>query len=140
MSSAVEALAPLAVEKELSLTGEAPSVHLVCDPNRVEEVLGNLVANAIKLTPERGRITIGAERSGDDVRFSVADTGPGIPEDAREHIFERYWRGRERDLTKGVGLGLFIAKGIVDGHGGKIWVDSALGRGSTFYFTIPIAH
>ena len=140
VSSAVEALAPLAVEKELSLTGEAPSVHLVCDPNRVEEVLGNLVANAIKLTPERGRITIGAERSGDDVRFSVADTGPGIPEDAREHIFERYWRGRERDLTKGVGLGLFIAKGIVAGHGGKIWVDSALGRGSTFYFTIPIAH
>lgn len=69
----------------------------------------------------------------------MADTGPGIPEEACEHVFERYWRGRERDLTKGAGLGLFIAKGIVDSHRGKIWVESTVGRGSTFYFTLPVA-
>jgi signal transduction histidine kinase len=105
----------------------------------VQQLLGNLVGNAIKFTPRGGKVTVDAVRSGAEVQFSVADTGPGIPAEVSEHVFERYWRGRERDYTKGVGLGLFISKGIVDAHGGRIWLESVLGRGTTFYFTLPLA-
>ncbi|MGO8997420.1 MAG: sensor histidine kinase [Polyangiaceae bacterium] len=133
----VEAYAPLCADKQLSITSRAPVLPVSCDPNRVQQVLGNLVANAIKFTPSGGAITIEATPAGEEVRFSVADTGPGIPAEAREHIFERYWRGEQRDLTKGVGLGLYIAKGIVQGHGGRIWVESTVGHGSTFIFTLP---
>jgi signal transduction histidine kinase len=139
VTEVVAAYAPLCVEKELSLSGKAPALRIPCDPDRVQQVLGNLVGNALKFTPSGGKITIEAVPLGGEVRFSVADTGPGISEEAREHIFERYWRGKERDLTKGVGLGLFIAKSIIDSHVGKIWVESTVGRGSTFCFTLPIA-
>ena len=120
----VEAFTPLCAEKGVSLVGRAPALRLTCDPNRAQQVLGNLVANALKFTPRGGTITIEAAPSGGEVRFSVTDTGSGISPEACEHVFERYWRGKERDLTKGVGLGLFIAKSIVDAHGGKIWVES----------------
>ncbi len=138
VADVVEAYAPLCVEKGLSITGKAPALQMPCDRNRVQQVLGNLVANAIKFTPRGGTVTIEAASSGDSVRFSVADTGMGISKEACEHVFERYWRGKERDYTKGVGLGLFIAKGIIDCHGGKIGVESAVGRGSTFSFTVPL--
>ncbi len=139
VADAIEAYAPLCVEKGLSITGTAPELRIPCDRNRVGQVLGNLVANAIKFTPNGGTIAIEAVPLAREVRFSVADSGPGIPEEAREHIFERYWRGKDSDLTVGVGLGLFIAKGIVVSHGGTIWVESTVGRGSTFYFTLPVA-
>ncbi len=139
VADVVEAYAPLCVEKGLSITGNAPALRIPCDPNRVGQVLGNLVANAIKFTPDGGTIAIEAVHLETEVRFSVADTGLGINEEACEHVFERYWRGNERDYTKGVGLGLFISKGIVASHGGKIWVESTVGRGSTFYFTLPVA-
>ncbi|MEO6775520.1 MAG: GAF domain-containing sensor histidine kinase [Kofleriaceae bacterium] len=135
----IEAYAPLCVEKGLSITGKAPALRIPCDPNRVGQVLGNLVANAIKFTPNGGTIAIEAVRLEREVRFAVADTGHGIPDEAREHVFERYWRGKDRDRTKGVGLGLFISKGIIASHGGKLWVESTVGRGSTFYFTLPVA-
>ena len=76
--------------------------------------------------------------TGPEIRFSVTDTGPGIADEARAHVFERYWRGKERNSVPGVGLGLFISKSIVDAHGGKIWVEAADG-GSRFCFTIPLA-
>jgi signal transduction histidine kinase len=104
----------------------------------VQQVLGNLVANAIKFTPNGGRITVEARPSEGGMLFSVADTGPGIAEEARAHVFERYWRGKARDVSTGVGLGLFISKGIVDAQGGKIWVEDAPGGGSRFCFTIPV--
>lgn len=139
VADALEAYAPLCVEKALAITGKAPALRISCDRNRVAQVLGNLVANAIKFTPDGGTITIEAVPLEREVRFSVVDTGPGIPEEAHEHVFERCWRGKNRDYTEGVGLGLFISKGIIAGHGGKIWVESTVGRGSTFYFTLPVA-
>ncbi|CAN5899401.1 hypothetical protein BH11MYX2_BH11MYX2_11230 [soil metagenome] len=139
VADVMEAYAPLCVEKGLRITGTAPPLRILCDPNRVGQVLGNLVANAIKFTPNGGTIAIEAVRLAREVRFSVADTGHGISEEARDHVFERYWRGTTRDYTKGVGLGLFISKGIITSHGGTIWVESTVGRGSTFYFTLPVA-
>ncbi|CAN5833670.1 hypothetical protein BH11MYX2_BH11MYX2_24610 [soil metagenome] len=139
VADVVEAYAPLCIEKRLTITSKAPALRITCDPNRVGQVLGNLVANAIKFTPDGGAIAIEAVILEGVVRFSVADTGHGIPQDGLEKVFERYWRGRERDYTKGVGLGLFISKGIIASHGGKTWVESTVGRGSTFYFTIPVA-
>jgi signal transduction histidine kinase len=139
VADVVEAYAPLCVEKGLSMTGKAPALRIPCDRNRVGQVLGNLVANAIKFTPNGGTIAIEAVHVEREVRFSVADTGPGISQEAREHVFERYWRGKDSDSTKGVGLGLFISKDIIASHGGKIWVESTVGGGSTFYFTLPVA-
>lgn len=138
-SDAVGRATPLCGNRGLTIDSIAPSLLVPCDAKRVHQVLGNLLGNAIKFTPRGGRIAIKAVRSGGDVRFSVADSGPGIPDDAREHVFARYWRGKERDLTKGVGLGLFISKGIVQAHGGSIWCESQAGRGTTFFFTLPIA-
>jgi len=101
-------------------------------------VLANLVSNALKFAPEGGRVQIRAWAEGSEVRFSVTDNGPGIPADEISHLFERYWKGAAESL-RGTGLGLFIAKGIVGAHRGRIWVDSKAGEGSTFTFTIPIA-
>jgi signal transduction histidine kinase/PAS domain-containing protein len=139
VADVLEAYAPLCVEKALTITGKAPALPISCDRNRIGQVLGNLVANAIKFTPNGGTIIIEAVTLEGEARFSVEDTGPGIPEEAREHVFERYWRGQDSDYTKGVGLGLFISKGIIASHGGKIWVESTVGHGSKFYFTLPIA-
>jgi signal transduction histidine kinase len=139
VADVLEAYAPLCVEKGLSITGKASVLRLSCDRDRVGQVLGNLVANAIKFTPNGGTIAIEAVPLEREVRFSVADTGHGIPEEAREHVFERYWRGKDSDYTSGLGLGLFISKGIIASHGGRIWVESTAGRGSTFYFTLPAA-
>ena len=99
----------------------SPARH--CDTNRIQQALGNLLGNAIKFTPRGGAITVKVEAREHEVRFCVADTGPGISADASRDIFDRFWRGSHRDVAKGVGLGLFIAKGIVEAHGGKILGD-----------------
>ena len=138
VADTVGSLAPICAAKGLSICGSAPSLWVSCDPGRVQQVLGNLIGNAIKFTPKGGRIEVDAAPTPTDVRFSVVDTGPGIPDEARSHVFDRYWRGKARDLTAGVGLGLFISKGIVEAHGGKIWVDTAEGGGSKFCFTLPL--
>jgi signal transduction histidine kinase len=100
-------------------------------------VLVNLLGNALKFTPAGGSVTVRSERVGDELLLSVADTGLGIPSDKLESVFERFLQVG-RDDRRGVGLGLFISKCIVEGHGGRIWVESAVGRGSTFTFTLPI--
>ena len=106
------------------------------DPVRVSQVLGNLLANAIKFTPEGGDVTFGASPSEKEVVFEVRDTGPGIPPEQIEHLFDQFWQARKND-KRGVGLGLTIAKGIVEAHGGRIWCHSVVGEGSTFAFSLP---
>jgi signal transduction histidine kinase len=109
------------------------------DPARIQQVLSNLVGNAIKFTPKGGCVTIRAQRESEkEVRVAVSDTGPGIPPDQIPHIFGRFWQGKRTD-RRGVGLGLAIVKGIVEAHEGRVWVESRLGVGSDFIFTVPIA-
>jgi PAS domain S-box-containing protein len=136
-----ELLRPLAVANGLELTAEVPDglPMVFADRDRVEQVLSNLVANAIKFTPPGGRVVVQARPDGGRrVMVAVADTGPGIPREQLPHVFARFWQGGRAD-RRGLGLGLPIAKGIVEAHGGRIWVESKPGAGSTFYFTLPAA-
>jgi signal transduction histidine kinase len=111
--------------------------RLEADPERIFRVLSNLLGNAIKFTPEGGKITVRAERHDNDLSIAVADTGPGIPADHLPHIFERYWKAAAASKP-GSGLGLYIASGIIEAHRGKIWAESSAG-GARFTFTLPIA-
>ena len=106
------------------------------DSARILQVLTNLLSNAIKFTPH-GRIVVHVERFGDEIRFAVSDTGVGIATDNLEAVFVRFLQVAEND-RRGVGLGLYISKAIVQGHGGRIWAESQIGQGSTFSFTLPI--
>lgn len=112
--------------------------RVFADPQRLIQVLCNLVSNALKFTNPDGRVTVAARRAGDYVLFSVTDTGQGIPPEHVSHVFDRFWQGN-RSGKKGLGLGLAIARGLVEAHGGRIWAESALDEGSTFLFTMPIA-
>ena len=136
VAEAVETLAPQAEAKSLRLTAQIaddlPAVP--CDRGRVLQVIANLVGNAIKFTPERGDIRIVAARAHGAVRISIHDTGPGIAAPQLPFVFDRYWRGEDA----GTGLGLFISKGIVEAHGGRIWAESEAGTGSAFHFTLPL--
>lgn len=138
--AAVELFTPLAHERGLTLAcevdGDLPRVD--CDRDRAIQVLANLLANAIKVTAPGGRVGVRARRLAGDVVFTVEDTGPGIPGDELPQLFDRYWRGQSVRYT-GTGLGLTIARGIVEAHGGRIWVESAVGVGSKFSFTLPAA-
>ena len=140
VTEALETLQPLAANKSVELSseleGELPAIH--GDARRLQQVLANLGGNAMKFTPEGGRITVRATHSDGTVTFSVSDTGPGIPLADLPHIFDRFWQAR-RTAGLGTGLGLSIAKGIVEAHGGRILVESKLGHGSTFRFTVPVA-
>lgn len=107
------------------------------DSQRLEQVLVNLIHNAVKFTHAGGEIILGAEAGSGEVRFAVKDTGIGIPAEDVSRIFERFYRVDKSRSGSGTGLGLSIAKHIVEAHGGKIWAESVEGRGSTFYFTIP---
>ncbi len=109
---------------------------LQADKERLLQVLSNLLGNAIRFTPEGGKIKMSAQKEGQGVRFSVSDNGPGIALVNMPRLFERFWKSGIGQ-KQGTGLGLFIAKGIVDAHGGKIWAESELGRGATFHFVIP---
>ncbi len=110
---------------------------LFVDESRIVQVFSNLVRNAIKFTPDGGRITVGAAWADGMVRFRVSDTGLGIDPALHERIFDRYWHASAGARKRGTGLGLSIAKGIVEAHGGRLTVESAVGAGSTFSFTVP---
>ncbi len=137
---AVDAAAPLAASRQLQLTSEPPEppVEVLADRDRVAQVLANLLGNALKFTPPGGSVAVAASRTGDRVTFRVTDTGPGIDAASLPHLFDRYWK-RETLGVKGTGLGLFIAKGIVDAHGGRLWAESPPGRGATLAFTLAVA-
>ena len=110
------------------------------DKRRLLQVFDNLIGNAIKFTEPGGRIVVRAANEGREVVFSVSDTGAGIGPESVAHIFDRFWQAATRARRLGAGLGLPITKGIVEAHGGRIWVKSELGRGSTFFFTLPVPH
>ncbi|HEX2996053.1 MAG TPA: ATP-binding protein [Anaerolineales bacterium] len=115
--------------------GDLPKVQV--DSQRLEQVLVNLIHNAVKFTPRGGEVILFAAPADGEVRFGVRDTGIGIPADEVSRIFERFYRVDKSRTGSGTGLGLSIAKHIVEAHGGRIWADSVEGQGSTFYFTIP---
>jgi two-component system phosphate regulon sensor histidine kinase PhoR len=108
------------------------------DSQRLEQVLVNLIHNAIKFTKPGGEVILAAESTVSEIRFAVRDTGIGIPAEDVSRIFERFYRVDKSRAGSGTGLGLSIAKHVIEAHKGRIWVESVEGRGSTFYFSIPI--
>jgi signal transduction histidine kinase len=137
---AEEAFRPLAAKRSIELDAIPPDdgIAVRADPLRVSQIVGNIVGNAIKFTPEGGIVTMKSVANGNHVAFHVTDTGPGIAPNDMGHLFDNFWQARRND-HRGVGLGLAIAKGVVEAHGGKIWCDSVPGRGSTFSFSLPRA-
>jgi signal transduction histidine kinase len=127
-------LAAHALRMEAHVHEELPP--LLADPGRLRQVFENLLENAAKFTPAGGLITLAAARLDGSVLFSVADTGAGIPGDEMPRLFDRFWQARRQGVGS-AGLGLAICKGIVEAHGGAIWAESTVGRGSTFYFRVP---
>jgi signal transduction histidine kinase len=113
----------------------ARELPVFCDRNRVLQILSNLVDNAIKFTPAAGTVSVRAEDAGEEVHFAVSDSGPGIPEEDLPRIWDRYWRAAKQPGA-GLGLGLAIAKSLVEAHGGHIWAESKVGVGTTFHFTL----
>jgi signal transduction histidine kinase len=136
---ATDLFQPAAAEKGITLTLEAPTTPIRAhfDHGRLLQVFANLLANAVKFTPAEGKITVHLEVAGEELRFRVSDTGPGVPESMLEAIFERFWQVDGSD-RRGQGLGLYISKSIVDAHGGRIWAEDTGGRGGRFYFTLPV--
>lgn len=139
VTEAVDTFQVQAAATGVSLAAEivTPLLLAAFDAARLLQVLTNLLSNAIKFTPAHGRIVVHVERVGDEIRFAVSDTGVGIASDKLEAVFVRFLQVTEND-RRGVGLGLYISKAIVQGHGGRIWVESQMGQGSTFCFTLPI--
>lgn len=139
IAEAVDTFQASASAKGISLQTEIVEGPLLAefDHDRMLQVLANILANAIKFTSQGGRIQVRGERAGDELRFCVSDTGPGIPGNMLEAIFERFWQVGEGD-RRGVGLGLYISRCIVEAHGGKIWAESTLGEGSRLCFTLPV--
>jgi two-component system phosphate regulon sensor histidine kinase PhoR len=116
---------------------DLPSV--LADPRRIEQVVTNLLHNAIKFTPSGGRIELAAEQAGDMIQFSVRDTGAGISTESLPRIFERFYKADQSRTGGGTGLGLAITRHLVEAHGGRVWAESVEGQGATFYFTLPVA-
>lgn len=141
LQEAVESVELEAARRGLRLHWRSPigdSLLVNADSRRVLQVLGNLLSNALKFTPEGGTINCAAQRDGEYVRFSVIDTGPGIPADELPMLFDRFYQTRANEQKrKGLGLGLSICKGLVAAHGGRIWVESLPGVGAAFNFTLP---
>lgn len=138
LEEAVETHRHIAEKSQIRLVLSASEALLwvIVDRSRVLQILGNLVGNALKFTPEGGEVEVGAASDGEEVRCYVSDTGPGIPEDQLAHVFDRFWQARRTD-RRGLGLGLAIVRGLVEAHGGRVWVESEIGHGSRFNFTLP---
>jgi signal transduction histidine kinase len=143
IKQAVEQLQGAAASKGVTLEAEPEDVcgYVVCDRSRVMQVLSNLIGNSIKFTPAKGQICVSCQRTGSEgekVQISVSDTGEGIAPEKIKTIFERFSQIHNQD-RRGIGLGLYIAKMMVEEHPGRIWVESKLGEGSTFHFTLPLS-
>jgi signal transduction histidine kinase len=129
-------LSPAAQAITLALENPAPPMLALIDHDRIVQVLANLLSNAIKFTPKGGRVSVRVEAVEGAARVSVTDTGPGIAPDHLEAIFARFWQVGRTD-RRGLGLGLYISRCIMEGHGGRIWAESVVGVGSTFFFMVP---
>ncbi len=121
----------------LEVTPSAP-LRALCDPQRIVQILGNLITNSLKFSARGTTVVLGVEAVADGARFSVRDQGEGVPAGDREAIFEKFWQVGQDD-RRGLGLGLYISRCLVQAHGGRIWVESELGVGSAFFFTVPRA-
>jgi signal transduction histidine kinase len=139
LESSVDMFRVIAGEKSIELALSAPPepVAVLCERNLILRVFGNLIGNAIKFSPAGSSISISAEEREGQVQFSVSDAGPGIEPEYLSRVFDRYWQEKRTD-RRGSGLGLYIAKGIVEAHGGRIWIDSAPGQGTAIHFTLPV--
>jgi signal transduction histidine kinase len=140
---------PLLQEAVETARLQAPQLRLLLEPpgtlppvlvdrDRLLQVFSNVLGNAVKFTPPGGEIRVGARREDEHVVFFVTDTGPGIAPEAQRRLFEPFWQAHQGD-RRGAGLGLSIARGIVEAHGGRLHVESEPGRGSAFFFSVPIA-
>jgi signal transduction histidine kinase len=140
LESVQNTMRPLAVKKGINLhveSGDLPEPFPM-DGARIKQVLLNLVGNAVKFTPEGGRVWVRADSENGTVRVEVGDTGPGIPAEDQERIFLEFQQAAsEAGKPQGTGLGLALARKFVEMHNGKLWVESEVGKGSRFFFTIP---
>ena len=140
LREALDAHCEVAAAKSITLeaTTDESLPSVLADRERIAQVFSNLIGNALKFTPDGGRVSVRGWRAMPGVRFAVEDTGPGIPRDDQAHVFDRFWQAKNASRM-GTGLGLSIAKAIVEGHGGSIGVESTAGQGSRFEFSLPIA-
>ena len=131
---------PQVLQRQIALTCSVPDgcPDVYADRDRILQVFWNLIGNAVKFTPEAGHVSVSAQPEGASVRFAVTDSGPGIPPEHMDRLFDPFWQ-EKRTARLGTGLGLPISRALVASHGGRIWVESEQGRGTTFFFTLPIA-
>jgi signal transduction histidine kinase len=141
MTNAADVMQAMAEKSGVTLSLSPLSTEVWADGDRIIQTLTNLLSNAIKFSPQGATVWLSAEQEGDRVLFQIKDQGRGIPTDKLETIFERFQQVDASDSRNqdGTGLGLAICRNIVQQHGGRIWVESVLGEGSTFCFTLPIA-
>ncbi len=141
VQEAVSNLNPEYEKKKIELKTDMPQdiPFIFCDRDLILKVMVNLLLNALKFTPEGGRVTISVEKETEKIKVKVSDTGVGIQRKNLPFIFDKFYRAeRPTDKKRGTGLGLSIAKEIIKSHGGDIWAESRRGKGSTFYFRLPI--
>jgi PAS domain S-box-containing protein len=138
LGGSLQTLVPLVEEKSigLDLQLEQGLPRVMADSERIQQTISNLIGNAIKFTPSGGKITVRTRSRGGELIVSVTDNGTGIPPEQLQKVFDRYWQSARTD-REGAGLGLAIAKGIVEGHGGRMWIESTWGEGTTASFTLP---
>ncbi len=141
LKNSLDMFEPLIAQKnhhlEKNISSNLPPLR--ADPIRIRQMLDNLIGNAIKYTPKGGTIRINIHTEDHQLIFEINDTGTGIPLDEQPHIFEKFYRGSNTsDEPRGSGLGLAIVKSIVESHQGRVWVESALGKGSTFTVVLPL--
>lgn len=138
----VKASSPLAQANNVTLKMEAPETlpNVLTDPEKISIAIQNLIDNAIKYTKEKSEVKVSMETASKFVKIAIKDKGVGIPESQQKYIFKKFFRSDNvmKNQTMGTGLGLFIARSIVEGHKGKIWFESKEGEGTTFYLTLPI--
>jgi signal transduction histidine kinase len=139
IQESLDLFAPIIASKAFSIANHIPSEQIFAqvDHDRILQVLSNLIGNSLKFTPDGGTIELSVRTQGTEVEISVTDNGPGIPQQAMAQLFEKFSQLQMND-RRGLGLGLFIAKWIVEAHQGRIWVTSNVGKGSTFSFTLPL--
>jgi signal transduction histidine kinase len=140
LSDCAEAFRMLTMTHGLELTVRPPAheASVTCDHERVLQVFSNLIGNAVKVTPAGGSITLSVvEHDEQHMKFSIADTGPGIPAEAQHGLFSRYHQAGVHTTRHGIGLGLSIVRGLVEAQGGHVWVESTVGVGTVFNFTLP---